>query len=232
MRARRSSHATKLVRGIPRATGYGSAFGAGRSLGPRVRRRAFSGLPPRPRGRSILLTLGVLLGVLLLTGVVVVTATAGAVGVAAVATVNMLSTDLPDPKQLDALTFSQPTVVYDRTGKIELGRFQREQRSVVSFDRIPKLVLDSTVTAEDRSFWTNAGYDPTAILGAVAENVSGAGDRGASTITQQLVRARLLPQEYVEPGADRYLRKAKELVQSARVTQAFPGEAGKERIIT
>ena len=36
----------------------------------------------------------------------------------------------------------------------------------------------------------------------------------------------------IAAGADRYLRKAKELIQSSRLTTAFPGEAGKERIIT
>jgi membrane peptidoglycan carboxypeptidase len=33
-------------------------------------------------------------------------------------------------------------------------------------------------------------------------------------------------------GSDRYLRKAKELIQSSRVTDRFPGEAGKEQIIS
>ncbi len=63
--------------------------------------------------------------------------------------------------------------------------------------------------------------------------MTGAADRGgASTITQQLVRARLLPKELLAPGSDLYVRKAKELIQAAKLTEAFPGEAGKERIIT
>ena len=36
----------------------------------------------------------------------------------------------------------------------------------------------------------------------------------------------------IAPGADVYMRKAKELIQAARLTQAFPGEAGKQQIIT
>ncbi|HEY3553219.1 MAG TPA: transglycosylase domain-containing protein, partial [Solirubrobacterales bacterium] len=52
----------------------------------------------------------------------------------------------------------------------------------------------------------------------------------ASTITQQLVRARLLPEDVL--AGNQYIRKAKEVIQSARLTQEFPGEAGKERIIT
>ena len=167
-----------------------------------------------------------------LAAVLVIGGSFGFAGVAAVATVDSLSEDLPDPQTLESLTFSQPTVVYDRSGKIVLGRFQREQRAVVKYEQIPKLVLDATTTAEDRSFWNNDGYDPAAILQAIGENVSGEGERGASTITQQLVRARLLPEEYVKPGSDRYLRKAKELIQAARLTSAFPGEEGKAEIIT
>jgi len=156
----------------------------------------------------------------------------GLFGVAAIATVGALSTDLPDPSELRDLTFSQPSIVYDRTGEIELARFQREQRRVVAFDEVPPLVLDATTAAEDRTFWENDGYDPAAILSAMAENARGESERGASTITQQLVRARLLPDEYMEPGADRYMRKAKEIIQSARLTEAFPGEAGKQQIVT
>ncbi len=46
------------------------------------------------------------------------------------------------------------------------------------------------------------------------------------------MRARLLPEEATEAGSDRYLRKAKELIQSMRLSETFPGEEGKERVIT
>ena len=97
---------------------------------------------------------------------------------------------------------------------------------------MPRLVLDATTTAEDRTFWENAGFDPQAILSAIAENASGESERGASTITQQLVRARMLPAEVVAPGSDRYVRKAKEILQSMRLSETYPGVAGKERVIT
>jgi membrane peptidoglycan carboxypeptidase len=164
-----------------------------------------------------------------LVGIIVLAGAAIAVTAAAIAA---LSQGLPDPTNLAGLTFSQPTVVYDRTGTIQLGRFQQEQRRVVTFAEVPHLVIDATTTAEDRTFWTNQGFDPAAIVAAAADNASTGSERGASTITQQLVRARLLPADVIAPGADRYLRKAKELIQSARVTAAYPGEAGKEAIIT
>ena len=154
------------------------------------------------------------------------------VALAATATVAYLSEDLPDPSQLESLTFAQPTILYDRDGEVELGRFQTVERRVVTYDDVPRLVLDATTTAEDRTFWENGGFDPEAILSAIAENASGEGERGASTITQQLVRARMLPDDVVAPGSDRYIRKAKEILQSTRLNETYPGVAGKERVIT
>ena len=189
------------------------------------RRAALGRDRPRPkRGRSRALTILVTAIIAFLIGILILVGSAVGLSAAAVA---VLSQGLPDPTNLEALTFAQPTVVYDRTGTVELGRFQREQRRVVTFGEVPQLVLDATTTAEDRTFWTNGGFDPPAILAAAADNApSGARERGASTITQQLVRARLLPPEVTAAGADRYLRKAKELIQSARLTAGLPGRGG------
>ena len=182
---------------------------------------------PKRRGRwgrilvAILAGLGITTAGVIVLSVVVVSAAIG-----------VLSVDLPDPTRLESLTFAQPTVVYDRTGKVELARFQREQRQVVTFGEVPGLVLDATTTAEDRTFWSNSGFDVPAIVSAALEGASGTRERGASTITQQLVRARLLPSGVTDPGSDKYLRKAKELIQSMRLSEAFPGEVGKDRIVT
>jgi membrane peptidoglycan carboxypeptidase len=165
----------------------------------------------------------------LLTSVVAAFALVGLVGVS---TYGVMSAGLPDPKALGELGFAQATVLYDRTGKVELGRFEDQKRRVVAYDQVPRLVLDATTTAEDRTFWDNSGIDVPALVSAVAENASGTSDRGASTITQQLVRARLLPDDVVGLGSDRYVRKIKEIIQSLRLNDTFPGEAGKERVIT
>jgi hypothetical protein len=126
----------------------------------------------RPRvtaGRSRVVTILVtavgtfLIALLILVG--------SAVGLTA-ATIAILSQGLPDPTNLAGLTFSQPTIVYDRTGTIQLGRFQQEQRRVVTFNEVPHLVVDATTTAEDRTFWTNQGFDPAAIMAAAADNAS------------------------------------------------------------
>jgi membrane peptidoglycan carboxypeptidase len=184
----------------------------------------------RPR-RSPAGTLGRLVAVAFLVGAIGLATVGGVAAIAGVGTLGALGSGLPDPAQLDSLTFDQPTIVYDRTGKVELARFERQDRRVVTFDQVPRLVLDATTTAEDRTFWQNDGFDPAAILAAAVQNVTGhSGERGASTITQQLVRARLLPQSVV--NGDKYYRKVLEVIQASRLTSAFPGEAGKDKIIT
>src|SRR5205823_4189557 len=90
-------------------------------------------------------------------------------------------------------------------------------------------LIDATTATEDKTFWENAGFDPIGIASAGFDSLQGR-ERGASTITQQLVRARLLPKSAFE--GTRYDRKAREIIQSIRLTQEFPGEKGKQTIIT
>jgi len=164
---------------------------------------------------------------LFLLGTLVVVGLVGLVGV--VSAYNHYSQGLTDPKQLlGSLEFAQQTKVYDRTGAVELARLGDFKREVIEFADIPPEVIDATTAIEDKSFWENAGFDPIGIVSAGIDTLRGR-ERGASTITQQLVRARLLPASAFEGSV--YERKIKEIIQSVRLTQAFPGEEGKQRIM-
>ena len=91
-------------------------------------------------------------------------------------------------------------------------------------------MLDATTAVEDQFFWTNPGFDPSGIISAGLDTLSGR-PRGASTITQQLVRARLLPAGGLRRHST-YERKVREIIQSIRLTEAYPGDEGKQDIIT
>ena len=101
----------------------------------------------------------------------------------------------------------------------------------MTFDEISPALLDALTAVEDKTFWTNTGFDPVGIGAAAIDTLQGDG-RGASTITQQLVRQRLLDPALVQDPDRTVERKIKEIIQSIRVTQAFPGLDGKRRIIT
>jgi len=159
---------------------------------------------------------------------------AGIGAILALATVGAyvaMAQGLADPSKLTEYVLPEQTIVYDRTGKIELARFGEAKREVVTFDEIPKVLLDATTAVEDKTFWDNAGFDPVAILSAALGSIRG-DTRGASTITQQLVRARLLDPALVQDPHRTAERKLKEIIQSIRVTQYFHGEQGKQQIIT
>ena len=158
----------------------------------------------------------------------------GAIGaIAAVGVYTSLASDtnLPKPETLTTYVLPEETVILDRTGTHELARFGDARREVVTFDEIPPLVLDATTAIEDKTFWANAGFDPVAIVAAALDSLRG-NSRGASTITQQLVRQRLLPEDLVQDKGKTAERKLKEIIQSIRVTQRFSGEDGKKAIIT
>ncbi len=196
------------------------------SLARRQRhRRIGNGRHRRPSGTARNISIAI---PLFLFGSFVVAGLVGLVG--AVAAYNYYSQGLADPRTaLDQLTFDQQTVVYDRTGKIELARFGAARREVVSFDQIPPEMVDATTAIEDKTFWENGGFDPGGIISAALDTAQG-NARGASTITQQLVRQRLLPQAVLTGPT--YERKIKEIIQSVRLTQDYSGPEGKQAIIT
>jgi membrane peptidoglycan carboxypeptidase len=197
------------------------------SLARRQRhRRALQGRPTT-RGGS---TIGRVLLVIFVLFLVMTMLVTGAGLVFAVGAYNHYAAGLPEPKAaLTNLVFDQQTQVFDRTGKTELAKLGSLRREVVTFDQIPGEMIDATTAIEDKDFWINAGFDPIGIVSAGLDTLSGR-PRGASTITQQLVRARLLPASAFEGST--YDRKVREIIQSIRLTQAYPGEIGKEQIVT
>jgi len=159
---------------------------------------------------------------------------AGVGTIAALATVAVFTSvnaNLASPSKLKDYVLPQETIVYDRTGTIELARFGDYKRELVEFNDIPKVLLDATTAVEDKTFWDNAGFDPVAIVSASIASLRG-DSRGASTITQQLVRNTLLDEDLVKDPKRTAERKLKEIIESIRITQAFPGEKGKQEIIT
>jgi penicillin-binding protein 1A len=132
------------------------------------------------------------------------------------------SHDLPDH---DALAnYAPPTIsrIYSREGMI-VDEFAAERRLYVPAEEIPDLVAHAFVSAEDRNFYQHGGYDPRAIAAAFVEAVRSRGRdvRGASTITQQVMKNFLLD------GSRTMERKVREIILAARIETAL----SKERIL-
>ncbi|HSL32502.1 MAG TPA: biosynthetic peptidoglycan transglycosylase, partial [Candidatus Limnocylindrales bacterium] len=151
--------------------------------------------------------------------------------VASVTAFSRLTENLEPVDTFGDIGFLEESIVFDRTGEVELARIGQAKREVVTFGEIPAIVIDTQTAIEDRTFWENTGFDPLAIISAGFDSLRGR-SRGASTITQQLVRQRLLDPDLVQDPDRTVERKLKEIIQSIRLTQAYPGEDGKKQIIT
>lgn len=99
-------------------------------------------------------------------------------------------------------------------------------RQWLSLDQMPENVIDATVAIEDKSFWTNQGFDLEGIGRAFYEYVVLGGDvQGGSSITQQLVKNNLIEPERRTIGAevrlDDYRRKVEEVLLAHRLSQSY-----------
>jgi penicillin-binding protein 1B len=66
----------------------------------------------------------------------------------------------------------------------------REKRQPVSYEKLPKTLIDAVLSAEDKRFFDHPGFDPIRIFGAAwADLRRGAKAQGASTITMQTARS-------------------------------------------
>ena len=120
----------------------------------------------------------------------------------AVAAYSYYAQGLPDPKAAarPTSTSTQQTIVYDRTGKIELARLGELKREVVDVRRDPRRDARRDDRDRGQGLLGQPGFDPIGIVAAGIDTRPGR-PRGASTITQQLVRARLLPPSAFEGSA-------------------------------
>ena len=126
----------------------------------------------------------------------------------------MYGRDLPDTDQLSQ--YQPPTIsrIYSGEGKI-IDEFAVERRLFAPADEIPDLVKAAFISAEDKNFYTHGGYDPRGMLIAALDAARGGEVRGASTITQQVMKNFLL-------GGERTAeRKVKELILAARIEETL-----------
>src|SRR3979409_1676033 len=173
---------------------------------PRARLHAdWSPIGQRLRRNALLRGLGVILGVLLV------------VGLAADAYAQSFFDSLPAIQGLDSAVFAGDTIITDRKGVIlaDVGN-HGDHRLAVKLNAIAPVAIQATVAIEDKGFYTNPGFDITAIARASYDNLrAGHIVSGASTITQQLAK-----QQFLTPDQS-FSRKLKELALAYELSQAY-----------
>jgi penicillin-binding protein 1A len=93
-----------------------------------------------------------------------------------------------------------------------VGQFYRERRTVVAMDKIPRVLVQAVISAEDKDFYKHPGFNPFSLArAAIVDALSGQKRLGASTITQQVVKNFFLGSE------KRWRRKLKEILLATRL---------------
>ena len=131
----------------------------------------------------------------------------------------MYGRDLPSHESLAQYQPATISRIYSGEGQI-IDEFAQERRLFAPADTIPDLVKQAFISAEDKNFYTHEGYDLRGIGAAAYDAVRSRGRdvRGASTITQQVMKNFLLS------GDRQAERKIKEIILAARVEEALSKE--------
>jgi len=125
---------------------------------------------------------------------------------------------LPAAETIRDIPLQIPLRVFSRDGHL-ISEIGERRRILVTFDEVPKHVVDAFVAAEDQRFWVHPGIDYRGILRALFQLVStGNIESGGSTLTQQLARSYFL-------NLDQTIeRKFKEASLAVRIEREFTKE--------
>lgn len=119
--------------------------------------------------------------------------------------------DLPSALDLTKKEQSVSTKILDRNGELLFKIYSEENRTIIPLSEIPKSLIYATIAIEDKDFYNHHGFSIRGISRAIVANFKGERLQGGSTITQQLVKSRLLNSQRT------FSRKIKELLLSVLV---------------
>ncbi|HZS37077.1 MAG TPA: PBP1A family penicillin-binding protein, partial [Polyangia bacterium] len=148
---------------------------------------------------------------LTLTGLVLVT-----VGVVGLVLYYASDPELPSIHRVGDYHFKVVTKIMSADGEL-IGEIFEERRTVVPRDKIPPVMIHAIVDAEDADFYEHSGLSYWGMIKALVQDLKpGAHMRGASTLTQQLVRNLLL-----HNNARTMKRKVQEMILARRLETAL-----------
>ena len=126
--------------------------------------------------------------------------------------------DLPSPTDLSNKEQNVTTRILDRNGVLLYRIYEDENRTLVSLPVVSQYLKDATIAIEDQDFYSHFGFSIKGIFRAVLKNIKGESTQGGSTITQQLIKNRLLNNEKT------YRRKIRELLLSLIAERIYSKE--------
>jgi len=126
-----------------------------------------------------------------------------------------LSEDLPKISSLKDYRPPVITTVYSDDSR-KIAEFYKERRIVVPLSKLPAMLINAFIAAEDARFYQHKGVDLRSIIRAFFKNIeAGAIVQGGSTITQQVTKS-----FFLTPTRS-YRRKIREIILAYRIDKAF-----------
>lgn len=128
---------------------------------------------------------------------------------------------------------NEASFLYSADNKL-LGKYFNENRSPVKYEEISPILIETLINTEDERFYLHKGIDIVGLTSAFVDMLHGDA-RGASTITQQLVKNMFrVRTEYSTglcgkiPGLRLFIMKMKEWISATKIEMKF----NKQEILT
>jgi penicillin-binding protein 1A len=129
---------------------------------------------------------------------------------------------LPDVSKLKDTHLQVPMKILDRDGGL-IAQYGEKRRIPLTFEEIPKPLIDAILATEDARFYDHPGVDPIGLARAALVVIrSGRKAQGASTITMQVARNFYLTRKKT------FSRKLREILLALKIDHEF----SKDKILT
>ena len=129
---------------------------------------------------------------------------------------------LPNKAELAAISNQEATQVISSDNKI-IGKYFSENRTNISWDKLPDHLKNALIATEDKRFFTHKGYDIQSYFRVFFKSVlMGDNKGGGSTLTQQLVKNLYGRSNYSVLSMP--VNKIKEIIIAARMENMFTKE--------
>ena len=109
---------------------------------------------------------------------------------------------------------SVATLIYTADGKV-FGKYFRENRTPVVYDEISPKLIKTLIATEDERFYKHFGIDFEGVVAAMKDMTQGR-SRGASTITQQLVKNMYKTRNQYSTGLFGYIPGVKLIISKTK----------------
>ncbi len=141
----------------------------------------------------------------------------------------VISFTTPSFKKLEDPTFNLASEIIAGDDTSVLGRLYIENRSPVSFDNLPRALVQALVSTEDVRFYKHSGIDARALGRVITKSAFQSGQGGGSTLSMQLAKLLYSDRDFknmnfLEKGLGYYYRKLSEMITAVKLERAYTKE--------